>query len=91
MEYIYFWRPIQNDVSTCLSQWYMSVFNCDGVEYCCAEQYMMAQKAKLFKDDAAYDKIMATRKPVVMKQLGQEVRHFNMNTWVAERENIVTD
>ena len=32
-----------------------------GVKYWCAEQYLMAGKANLFGDEAALEKIMASR------------------------------
>ena len=31
--------------STVFSQWYLTKFTVDGIEYNCAEQYMMYQKA----------------------------------------------
>ena len=37
-----------------LSQWNMESFkDNEGIEYTCAEQYMMAKKAQLFKDHDA--------------------------------------
>ena len=38
------------------SQWYPSNFVIDGVEYNCAEQYMMHQKALLFSDEKIANK-----------------------------------
>ena len=36
---------------TCLSQWYPCQFEVDAIPYTSAEQYMMAEKAKLFGDE----------------------------------------
>lgn len=40
----------------CFSQWYNKGFTLDKVEYCSTEQYMMAQKALLFKDNENFKK-----------------------------------
>ncbi len=45
------------------SQWARSVFTIDGVEYNCAEQYMMAMKAKTFGDEEALATIMKSHEP----------------------------
>nr|KAG5688335.1 hypothetical protein BaRGS_027877 [Batillaria attramentaria] len=42
-------------------------FEVDGVTYNCAEQYMMHQKAVVFKDSEMSGKIMATSNPVEQK------------------------
>ena len=53
LEYVFFWghhaKPGQV-TKACFSQWYPCVFEEDGVIYNCAEQYMMAGKARVFKD-----------------------------------------
>ena len=41
-----------------LSNFYESKFTVDGIEYISSEQYIQAQKARLFKDVASYNKIM---------------------------------
>jgi ribA/ribD-fused uncharacterized protein len=73
-----------------LSQWYLSPFRDEnGVEYNCAEQYMMAEKAKLFHDNVSLKKIMAERNPICQKQLGRTVSGFCNRLWLQHRENIV--
>jgi len=74
---------------TVFSQWYPSKFSVDGVEYSCAEQYMMAQKALLFKDEDTYKKIMATNKPKEQKLLGRLVRNFDLKIWNENAKSIV--
>jgi ribA/ribD-fused uncharacterized protein len=74
---------------TVFSQWYPSKFTVDGVEYSCAEQYMMAQKALLFKDEDTYRKIMATKKPNEQKLLGRLVRDFDLELWNEKAKDIV--
>jgi len=63
------------------SQWAAGKFTIDGVEYNCAEQYMMAQKAILFNDPDALQIIMGTDNPKVQKATGRTVRGFNKELW----------
>jgi len=87
---IYFWKPLQGDITTCLTQWYIAPFNMNGVEYACAEQYMMAQKALLFNDKAIAQQIMQTTDPSSMKKLGRLVKDYNEERWQSLRIDIVT-
>ncbi|MBC1996683.1 NADAR family protein, partial [Listeria seeligeri] len=52
LKYIFFWghQPAEDGKisKSCFSQWWICSFKVDGVEYNCAEQFMMAEKAKLF-------------------------------------------
>lgn len=63
------------------SQWHPSVFKVDGVEYSCAEQFMMAEKARVFGDDAALERIMATTSPREQKGIGRRVKGFEATVW----------
>jgi ribA/ribD-fused uncharacterized protein len=63
------------------SQWMPSVFKIDGVEYNCAEQYMMAKKALLFNDFESLSKIMGTSDPREQKALGKKVSGFDKKMW----------
>jgi ribA/ribD-fused uncharacterized protein len=71
------------------SQWHGCRFKIDGVTYNCAEQYMMAQKAVLFKDEDALAKIMATDSPRIQKGLGRKVRGFDQSKWNSRAREIV--
>jgi ribA/ribD-fused uncharacterized protein len=71
------------------SQWYPSWFTIEGVEYNCAEQFMMAEKARLFGDDDALDIIMKSDNPKVQKATGRLVRGFVSSKWEANRKLIV--
>lgn len=66
---------------TCLSQWWMQPFVIDGVTYSCAEQWMMASKARLFKDQVIEKLIMEATYPGKMKKLGRAVRNFKPEVW----------
>mmetsp|Transcript_9954 Transcript_9954/g.32478 ORF Transcript_9954/g.32478 Transcript_9954/m.32478 type:complete len:231 (+) Transcript_9954:131-823(+) len=69
----------------CFSQWYTKPdghFVLDGETYFCAEQFMMATKARLFEDDDSLAEIMRERhSPKRIKELGRGVRDFNAGRW----------
>lgn len=65
------------------SQWCDAEFEVDGVTYNCAEQYMMAEKARLFGDDETLAKIMAAWSPREQKKLGRQVKGFDPDAWNA--------
>lgn len=71
------------------SQWYLSSMTIDGIRYNCCEQYMMHQKALLFKDLTTAAKIMNTTSPKTQKQLGGEVKDYNEAIWNNRRIDIV--
>jgi len=73
----------------CLSQWYPASFDVQGVPYANAEQFMMAEKARLFRDDDALDRILRTSAPEEAKALGKKVARFVASIWEARREDIV--
>lgn len=84
-KYLFFWGHTPSDsgliTEACLSQWWMCGFTVDGVEYSCAEQYMMAEKARMFGCQDMLEKIMEAKSPKVMKAYGRAVRNFDKETW----------
>jgi ribA/ribD-fused uncharacterized protein len=69
------------------SQWEPSRFSLDGVEYSCAEQFMMAEKARGFGDDEVLAQILKAEDPATHKRLGREVRGFSVDDWQEEQAN----
>ena len=63
------------------SQWYFASFTIAGVTYCHCEQWMMAEKARLFGDDAALKAILAESDPRVIKGYGRQVKGFVKEIW----------
>ena len=66
-KYLFFWghRP-ESDGSIgrgAFSQWWPVRFEVDGASYASAEHYMMAEKARLFGDDDALQRIVACGHP----------------------------
>ena len=81
---VLFWLP-----PSAFSQWTPSPFTKDLVEYNCAEQFMIASKARLFGDNTALSAILASNDPQEQKRLGRCVRHFDHELWQSHCENIV--
>ena len=72
-----------------LSNWDMSGFILDEKKYCCAEQYLMEQKALLFGDTAIAEKIMQTTDQQTMQDLGRAVHNFNDVIWDGSKQVIL--
>lgn len=73
-----------------LSQWHLCSFKDDaGIQYNCAEQYMMYRKANLMGDPEAAKKILASPNPKEQKLLGRKVHNFDIDLWDKNSERIV--
>lgn len=75
--------------NTPLSQWYLSPFIVNDISYDYAEQYMMAEKARLFKDEIILKKIMETSSPRTIKLLGRKISNFDESIWGQYKYQIV--
>lgn len=74
----------------CFSQWYRSDFTVNfGIVYFCAEQYMMASKARLFNDEVTLGKIMKSTEPSEIQKLGREIANYDQQMWEQYRFPIV--
>ena len=82
-EFYFFW-------SSPFSQWahYPIIMN-DGKEYNTNEQYMMAEKARLFGDKEAEKQIMDAIDPAKQKALGRTVKNFDQKIWESKCRDIV--
>ncbi|WP_354090546.1 NADAR family protein [Clostridium gasigenes] len=74
---------------SCLSQWWTVEFEVDNIKIYSAEQFMMAEKARLFNDIDILKKLLISTSPKEVKQLGRQVKNFNENVWKKERYEIV--
>jgi len=92
-DYLFFWGHQENEqgkiTASCLSQWWPSKFNVEGVEYYTAEHWMMAQKAQLFGDKKMKEKILQAETPLEAKNRGRKVRNFDPQVWENNRFEIV--
>ncbi|SFG38740.1 hypothetical protein SAMN05518865_111183 [Duganella sp. CF458] len=90
---VLFWghQPSRNGVitKTCFSQWFEAEFVIDRVRYPTAEHFMMAEKARLFGDTAALDRILQSRNPAAVKAAGRAVQGFDDEAWAENRWDIV--
>jgi len=88
-----FWghQPARNGAitKTCFSQWFEAEFVIDGTRYPTAEHFMMAEKARLFGDERALDRILQSPNPAVAKAAGREVQAFDEEVWADKRWDIV--
>lgn len=62
-----------------LSNHYISPFMENNIQYNCSEQYLMVNKARVFKDPQAAAKIMQLDNPVQQKQV--RISNFNQAEW----------
>jgi ribA/ribD-fused uncharacterized protein len=92
-EFLFFWghqpKPDTAVGTWVLSQWWPVEFAVAGQVYLSSEQFMMAEKARLFGDDEMLPRILASDTPAEAKKLGRGVRDFDQSTWVDHRFDIV--
>lgn len=74
---------------SCFSQWWPCNFVVDGVTYNCAEQFMMAEKARVFKDTIIRNKILTLNEAKKIKALGRQVKNFDATVWKKEAFDVV--
>ena len=58
------------------SQWFNSPFTIEDIKFNTAEQWMMACKARLFRDNETLKRIMEETDPSKQKSLGKQVKDF---------------
>ncbi|HVK67299.1 MAG TPA: NADAR family protein [Polyangium sp.] len=95
LDFLFFWGHTPSKEGALgpfiLSQWYPAPFVVRGQRYTAAEHFMMAEKARLFGDEATRAKILATEDPGKAKALGREVRDFDEARWREHRYGIVVE
>jgi len=74
---------------SCFSQWFQAPFVFEDTRYPTAEHFMMADKARLFGDEASRAQVLASRSPAQAKQLARQVAGFDETRWNAARFDIV--
>jgi ribA/ribD-fused uncharacterized protein len=92
-DYLFFWghtpAPGHEVGKWVLSQWFPVEFTVDGQRYRHAEQFMMAEKARMFGDPETLARILDSVEPMDAKKLGRAVRGFDQATWEDRRYDIV--
>lgn len=93
LKFLFFWGHQTRKEGTigknCFSQWWESKFVIEGVDYKTAEHWMMAEKARLFKDYEKLELIIKCNSPAEAKKIGREVRNFELAVWEEKRYEIV--
>ena len=92
IKYMFFWghqKSKHGITKSCFSQWYESPFSQEGITYKTAEHFMMAEKAKLFNDSKAFNKVIAAEEPGKAKKIGREIVNFEEQLWLENRFEIV--
>ena len=84
---VFFWKD--DEENGCFSNWFRRKFVIDDFEYLFVEQYMMAQKAKLFHDSEHYTAILRATQPWECKELGRQVKPFDSQAWSAVKYDVV--
>lgn len=82
MEFHFFW-------SGPFSQWAIRPTTIDGVKFNCCEQYMMAEKARLFSDSYVLSEVMRASDPAVQKVWGRRVQNFDKAQWDKVARHVV--
>ena len=77
---LFFWDP-SDPISGFLSPWYNASFELDDVVYQSVGHYIMAAKARYFKDTEMLDKILASKSSDEQKILGNNVKGFKHELW----------
>lgn len=72
-----------------LSNWYLSKFKVNRIEFSSMEQYMMYKKAVCFKDNDIAEKILSTTNVAMIKVLGRKVKNYNDSYWSGIRQIVV--
>ncbi|MBK7882998.1 MAG: NADAR family protein [Chitinophagaceae bacterium] len=94
-KYIFFWghHPSKDGTitKTCFSQWWLSEFTVNGIQYKTAEHWMMAKKAELFSDEETLSKILNAKTPAEAKKLGREVKGYDDAKWLEKRFELVVE
>lgn len=78
-----------DEINGYLSNWYLSDFKINDINYSSMEQYMMHQKAILFDDNEIATQILETSNVGKIKTLGRMVKNYNDVMWNGMRQIIV--
>lgn len=93
LSYLFFYdhhaQPDGTPGPGCLSQWWPAPMTISGLLYPTAEHFMMAEKARLFGDNATHNRILQAKGPGSAQRLGRMVHNFAEPTWALARTRIV--
>jgi ribA/ribD-fused uncharacterized protein len=61
----------------------------EGTTFLTVEHYFQAEKAKEFKDDEVYEKILIAKTPKAAKALGQTVKNYEKEIWDSKKDEVM--
>ena len=76
---------------TIFSQWWEKEFSVNGIIYPTVEHLMMAEKARLFKDNEVLEEILKAKTPAEAKKLSRKVKNFDEQIWKENSFKIVVE
>lgn len=91
-DFVFFWGHTDRHhglTKACLSQWYPCSFVINGQYYNCTEQYMMAEKARIFGDEEVRQRILSEYNQLTIKKIGRKVRGYDDTIWKEMRTDVV--
>ena len=95
VKFLHFWghQPSKDGRVTvsCFSQWWVAPFKVGNDTYKTAEHWMMAGKARLFRDAEMLNEIIACNTPMEAKKLGRKVRNWDHEKWNRHKFDIVVE
>ncbi|MBR5229001.1 MAG: NADAR family protein [Firmicutes bacterium] len=71
------------------SNWYLADFIVDSRKFTSVEQYMMYEKALLFRDAEIAEKVLDVHDAAEIKALGRQVNNYNEQDWNGIRQIVV--
>ena len=91
--YLFFYSPNPHSVGfkSCLSDWYNSRFESDGIVFFTIQQWLMYKKAILFKDYYRAYQILDKKLPYITRGLGKKVENFDEEVWLKKKYELLFD
>jgi len=86
---VYFYGHAKGKPYACFSQFFPCAFTIDDNKYSHAEQYMMAEKARVMGDEKTRLRILKATTPSQMKALGRKVTPFDPSKWDRHKRDVV--
>ncbi len=84
MAAVFFHKP--EEPYGCLSNWYPSPFDLDGIHFSSAEQYIMYRKCMLFGDEPSAKAVLATNDPKQQQAIGRNASGYMETVWAGARQ-----
>ena len=72
-----------------LSNWYLSPFKLDGIEYSSVEQYIMYQKCLMFGDNESAKAVLKTSDTAEQQRIGRNAKGYINHVWAGARQMVV--